>query len=239
MKKTALLLFLIVAVATAQSQGEKINGNGNVTTKKIKTADYDKIMVAGFFDVELVSGNEGDISLEGEENLLEFIKIDVEGHTLKISVEKGKRINVSSGKKIVVTVPFTTLNEVSLSGSGDVNSKNTIKSTHFETTLTGSGDVNLDVDTDSLKANLTGSGDLRIKGRAGSLSCKVTGSGDFDAYDCKSSTVDASVSGSGNCKVTCDDNLTGRITGSGDINYKGDPKKKDTKVSGSGSISKA
>ena len=239
MKKTALLLFLIAIVANAQAQGEKINGNGKMTTKKVKTADYDKIMVSGFFDVELVSGNEGDITIEGEENLLEYIKTEVDGNTLKVYTEKGKRLHVSSGKKIVVTVPFNSLDEVSLSGSGDINSKNTIKSTKFATTLTGSGNVNLDVDANNLTANLTGSGNLTIKGSASALQCKITGSGDFDAYGCKSSTVDATVSGSGNCKVTCNEGLTARISGSGDINYRGEPKKKDTKVSGSGSISKA
>jgi hypothetical protein len=37
--------------------------------------------------------------------------------------------------------------------------------------------------------------------------------------------------------VFCTENLKARVAGSGDINYKGNPKTKDTKTAGSGDIS--
>ena len=89
-----------------------------------------------------------------------------------------------------------------------------------------------------VSSKVTGSGDLVIKGKADSLDCEVTGSGDLDAFGLESANVNSAVTGSGNCKVYCTDFLMARVTGSGDIDYKGDPKKKDTKVHGSGSISK-
>ncbi|WP_278021592.1 GIN domain-containing protein [Flavobacterium ginsengisoli] len=57
--------------------------------------------------------------------------------------------------------------------------------------------------------------------------------------DLKSKVVEANVSGSGNSKVACDESLTARVSGSGNIRYVGNPEKKDTKVSGSGTISKS
>jgi hypothetical protein len=238
MKKSAILIGLFLLISSAQAQN-RITGNGNVTTKKVSTGSYDKVDVAGFYDVFLVSGKEGDITIEGESNLLEHISITVEGSTLRIATEKGKRINTSRGKNIVVTVPFESLNEVSLTGSGDIKGKSTIKATNFETNITGSGDITLDVEASQIDARITGSGDLVLKGKTGEFSCEITGSGDLSAFGLESGKVNSTVSGSGDCKVTCTDSLQARISGSGDIQYKGDPKHKDTKVSGSGSISKA
>lgn len=238
MKKTIILIGLFIVATTAQAQ-EKIKGNGNMTTKKITTPNYDTVSIAGFYDVDLVAGKEGDITIEGEENLLQYVSIEVENGTLKIATEKGKRLSPSINKGILVKVPFESLEGVSIAGSGDVNSKSTIKANSFEARVTGSGDMKLDLDATSVDATVTGSGDMKLKGTAANFTCKVTGSGDIDAFSLESKKVDTSVSGSGNCKVFCSESLEARVTGSGDIDYKGDPKKKETKVSGSGTISKA
>jgi len=239
MKKITVVIALIVSVAANAQWAEKIKGNGNVTTKNVSTGSYDKIDISGSFDVELIQGTEGKISITGEENLLQYIVTEVKGDALKIHVENNKNIRPSSGKTIVVKVPFQSLNEVTLAGSGDVKSKSTIKSTSFTAKLTGSGNIDLTVDSDSLQGNITGSGDLTLKGKADSFKSEVVGSGDLNAFDLKAAKADANVSGSGNSRIYCTEYLEARISGSGDIDYKGDPKKKDTKVSGSGSISKA
>jgi hypothetical protein len=232
-----LAAVLFVTISHAQSS-QKIKGNGNLSSKTVTTTDYDKILVSGFFDVNLVSGKEGQITLKGEENLLEFVKVEVHDNALKISTEKGKRISTSMGKTITITVPFESLDEVSLAGSGDINSKSTIKSAQFSASLTGSGDIHLDIDAKDITAKVTGSGDMILKGKTNEFKCDVTGSGDLNASGLESGNVNSTVSGSGNCKVFCTDFLQARVTGSGDIDYSGDPKKKDTKVNGSGSISK-
>ena len=65
----------------------------------------------------------------------------------------------------------------------------------------------------------------------------MSGSGDIRAYDLQADFVDAQVSGSADIRVTANEMLKARVSGSGDISYKGNPKKIDTKSSGSGDIS--
>ena len=240
MKKTILLAALMLsAVSNAQWSSGKITGNGKIVSKKMSTSDYDKVDVSGFLDVDLVPGKEGNIDINGEENLLEFVTVEVVQHTLKIYIDKGKNIRPSKGKTIRITVPYESLDGVSLTGSGDVNSKGTIKTNIFEAKLTGSGDVKLDVEAKSTTAAMTGSGDLTLQGKTQNFECRITGSGDLNASELVSNDVNAALSGSGDCKVNCSGNLVARVSGSGDVTYKGDPKKKDTKVSGSGSIQKS
>jgi len=242
MKKTTVFiiaLFLATAVSHAQwGNGKKIKGNGSVTTITRTTSDYDAVSVSGFFDVELVSGTEGKITLEGESNLLEYIETEVDGDKLKISTKKGYNLKVSNGKKLVITVPFKDISSVALAGSGDVYTKNaTVRANKFKMALTGSGDIIIDVDTNDLTMAVSGSGDMTATGKADTAKIKLAGSGDINAYKLIAKSADVSLAGSGDIKLYVENDLRARVAGSGDITYKGRPSKEDTKVAGSGSIS--
>jgi hypothetical protein len=237
MKKSIQLMALsalfFTTIVNAQT---RVKGNGKVITENRTTAGYDEIHVSGFFDVVLVSGKEGAITIQGEENLLSYVKVDVEGNVLKIHAENN--VNISTNKNIVLTVPFEQISYVSLSGSGDVKTKNTIVSSVFKAKLSGSGDLTLDVKATDFEANLAGSGDVVLTGTSDNFVSKTSGSGDVDAVNLTVKNANLTISGSGDMKVSCSQSLYARVSGSGDIAYKGDPKTKDTKVSGSGEISK-
>ncbi|WP_294963976.1 head GIN domain-containing protein [uncultured Flavobacterium sp.] len=238
MKKSVLLLALAAFFTNSTVNAQnKVQGNGKVVTETRTTGDYDGLKIAGSFDVNLVSGKEGKITIKGEENLLAVIKVEVEDNSLKIYVDKGTQIRTSSGK-IQVTVPFEKISELSLAGSGDIQSKDVIKNDNLAVKLSGSGNFNLPVDTNSLELHVSGSGNINLKGTATKLTTKLSGSGDIDASSLKSKIVEANVSGSGNSKVTCDESITARVAGSGNIKYIGNPEKRDVKVSGSGTITK-
>lgn len=238
MKKTIQLflcgILFLTAIASAQ---DRVKGNGKIVTEKRNTRAYQDIKVTGSFDVDLVSGNEGSITIQGEENILPFVKVEVEDNVLKVSTEKGKNISPSLGKKIQITIPFESISSVTLSGSGEIKTKNTVKAADFNANLSGSGDLVLDVDTSKFEINLSGSGDVVLTGTTNDFTSKLSGSGDIDASGLKAKNVDVAVSGSGDSKVFCSESLYARVSGSGDIEYKGNPIKKDTKVNGSGEIS--
>jgi hypothetical protein len=229
-------LVLSTSVSCAQwGKGKKIKGNGNVTTITRSTASYDGIKASGFMNINLVKGAEGKITLEGESNLLDYIETHIKNDYLIIKVKDG--FNLKTSRTLSITVPYEDIELVALSGSGDVNNSGTISSNMLEISLAGSGDMNLNIESQSLESNISGSGDIRLSGSTTVLNVKVAGSGDFDGRKLNSSDVDVSVAGSGNASVVCNGNLKARVSGSGNIKYKGSPKTKDTKVSGSGSIS--
>ncbi|MEW7291839.1 head GIN domain-containing protein [Aquimarina sp. 2304DJ70-9] len=237
-----ILSILICNITSLQAQwwgnGKKVSGNGEMTTKSRSISDYDEVKLKGSLDVSLVSGTEGKITIEGESNLIEYVLTEVEDDVLKIYVKKGYYLKVSHGKKLVVTVPFKDLNKVTLSGSGDIYSKDVIKTVNFKTGISGSGDVKLNVEAQNTEGYITGSGDLSLSGSSDSFDCKVTGSGDLEAYRLQAKEVIASVTGSGDIHVTATSSIKARVTGSGDILYKGNPELEDKKVSGSGDITR-
>jgi len=239
-KLTTLSLVVLFTVSCSAQWGKKVNGNGNVVTIERSTGDYDAVAISGWFDVDLVDGNEGDVSLKGEENLLEHIITEVKDGKLVIKVEKGINLKPSTWKEgIHITVPVESINAVSLSGSGDIVGKKTIKTTNFNTSMSGSGDITLDLEASSISASMSGSGDINLSGSTTDFNVTISGSGDIKAYELEADNVDATVSGSADIKVTANQRIKARVSGSGDIHYKGNPEKVDTKTSGSGDITKA
>ena len=222
----------------AQLWGNKrISGNGEVTTITRTTNDYDEIKCAGFMDFILVDGTEGEITIKGEANLLDYIITEVKDNKLIVKVENGINLKTSWKKGIVITIPFKDIDYVSLAGSGDVWNEDMIDTDNFKVSLAGSGDLKLKVKTENLDSNISGSGDITIVGKTNYLKTSVTGSGDFHGFELDANNTEANVTGSGDITVVSNNMLTAKVTGSGDIKYKGNPEKEDTKVVGSGSIS--
>lgn len=240
MKKSILLMAAILCASVTNAQwwgSKKVKGNGNVTTVTRTTGDYDGVKCAGSMDYILVAGNEGKITIEAESNLMDYIVTEIKNNNLIIKVKKGYNLKPSFNKAFKVTVPFRDISSVSLAGSGDVWNEDKIKSNSFDASLAGSGDMVLDVEADSVKGSLAGSGDLTLKGNTNDLTVKVAGSGDIHAFGLQANHTVASVAGSGDIEVVSNKSLKARVTGSGDIDYKGNPDKEDTKVTGSGTIS--
>jgi len=233
--KSLTVIALLLSVATTHAQWKKIKGDGNITTTTRNTGDYDGLKAAGPMDFKLVQGTEGKITIEGDTNLMEYIITEVKDG--KLVVRSKKDVNLKPTKTIVVTVPYQSISSVSLAGSGDMENSGTIKADDFKVALAGSGDIDLKVDADSVESSIAGSGDIQLSGSTGSLETKIAGSGDFDGSSLDSKNVDVKIAGSGDVNVVCNGTLNVRISGSGDVKYSGNPTSKDTKVSGSGSIS--
>lgn len=239
MKKIiTLTLALTLTFATNAQWGKRVKGNGNITTDTRNVGDYEAISLSGFFDVELVDGKEGKVTIKGDENIIGHIKTEVKNGKLVIKAEKGMNLSPSRNNKLLITVPVEHINEATLSGSGDIIGKTTLVSNSFETSISGSGDINLKVEAKELKASMSGSGDIKLSGTATDFTIRVSGSGDISAYDLQANYVKALVSGSADIKVTATETINARVSGSGDIRYRGNPKKIESKTSGSGGISK-
>ena len=244
MKKINSKFLLVVALIFTTSLSAQnwwknsVKGNSNITKISRSTSDYDAIKCVGFMDFELVKGKEGNISIEGEENLLEYIITEVKNNALIVKVENGVNLKTSRNKGIKITIPFEDIEKISLSGSGDVWNTDMIVIDNLSIDLAGSGDIKLTLKTESLTSSVSGSGDIKVVGETKNLETKVTGSGDFHGFELNADNTEASVTGSGDIKVVSNKMLKARVTGSGDIQYKGNPDKEDTKVVGSGSIKK-
>jgi len=232
--KSAALLF-ILTLSFGCSYAQKVKGNGKSINKSRNVGSFDGVGVAGSFDVFLVEGNEGKLDITVEENLEPYLITEVKNGNLKIKWKSGMNIRTSS--KTTITVHFKNISSLAMAGSGDIVGKDKIKSNSLDLAIAGSGDIEVDMAVGRLETAISGSGDMELSGTATEFEAAVSGSGDIEAYDLKVEKAELRISGSGSIGANVEKEITARVSGSGDIKYKGQPRIEDIKVSGSGNVS--
>lgn len=178
------------------------------------------------------------ITATGPADLLDRIDITLTGAELSLSSQKC----IASGEGLEFHIQLPRLEQITQSGSGNVFGLNTFHSSSVEIgnsgsgfldmgfsvndariVLTGSGNMDISLNANSLQADLQGSGDLTLKGSVLSQLISVPGSGSLFAYGIPCSTMEITVTGSGDSQVLVSSQLSATLSGSGDVYYKGNP----------------
>ncbi|MFM2265748.1 MAG: hypothetical protein RLZ77_1168 [Bacteroidota bacterium] len=237
MKKYFLLL-ISLSIGVAYSQKNKtITENEKITTITRTTSAYEDIEISGSFDVKLISGQEGNLTIKGDENVLEYIITEVKNGRLAVYFDKNKSIRYNYNSSIEITIPVEEIKQLDISGSGNFKNNDLIKTENLFLKINGSGNVTFNAETKNLKIAKSGSGNLDGKGTSNNIEINSAGSGNVNLSDLKSENAVVSLSGSGNIKVNCSINLNAQTIGSGNIRYSGNPTNTKLKTEGSGRIS--
>ena len=208
---------------------------GSEVTRSYQVGAFDRIAVAGPYDVNVVTGGQAAVSAKGGENLLEETDVMVENGTLKIQPKKkhGIRWNWRNGKA-VFTVNATALHGAAIAGSGDINVDKVTGD--FEGEVAGSGGMHVgQIAGGRVKFDVAGSGEVEAAGKADSVGISIAGSGDINLGGLASRTADVSIAGSGNVQANASETANVSIMGSGDVDIKGGAKCKVSKA-GSGNV---
>lgn len=245
--KTKTLLFLTILsllAACGSTSNKTVKGNKKVITKNISISNYDEIAVVGNVDFEYTqSDKKTSLEVTIDENMLDYIKIEVKNGKLVVEPKRIKKNNGSYNLNPTICKIRTNsrnLKSVSSVGSGHfkVASKLDFKKLHVD--MAGSGRVVFEkpIKGDDMKVNMAGSGRVIMDNiSAKSLVCSIAGSGKIHANgDIQKGAYD--IAGSGSIRVGGSARETSySIAGSGKIKAF-DSKSKQVKASivGSGSI---
>lgn len=233
---------------------EKVEGRGEVQRQTRDITEIDGVELATVGTMFIEQGEELNLTVEAEENLLEYIRTDVHRKTLVIRTQRDVSLRPHKSIQYHLTVPR--LEEVTISSSGDVvvgdwtaerlliNIESSgdldwgaITCPRLETHLESSGDLTIERwEGERLRAYLGSSGDLKIhSGAAKEQDIEISSSGDYNASDLETKTAKVHVSSSGDAKVRVSEYLYARTSSSGDIIYYGRPEV-EARSSSSGDI---
>lgn len=187
--------------------------------------------------VFLKQGNQQSVRVVASESTLEELITEVKEGALVIRLRNNNYFwNSFNTGKIEIYVTARDIEALTVSGSGNIESKN-IDTRNLELTVSGSGDISIEkLDAERVTARVSGSGNIVLHGGVASeFEANISGSGKIRADDFEAENVDTTISGSGNMTVSAQNALKARVTGSGSVSYKGSPQV-DTSVTGSGRI---
>lgn len=242
MKKTILLALASLSLslpAAAQWGTHRVKGNGVETSEKRQVGPYDAISVSHVIQATLVPGAEGELLLEGEENLLEHIVAEVSGNRLTLKAEKGYQLQPSRGSAgIRVRVPVTDLSALEVSGAAHITGNGTFTFADLEIDGSGAGEMNLEFRSANLEVEVSGACDITLGGSAETLEIRGSGASDLKAYGLQARSAGVRLSGSADVEISVSESLEAEVSGAGDLRYRGNPEKLQSRASGAGSIHK-
>ncbi len=235
--KKLIALFSVIALFSSCYigwNGDHYTGSGNVRTEARNVGSFIGVKTSGSIDIEISEGASYSVSVEDDDNILPIIITKVENGTLNVYYKNNTSISDDHAK---VYIKAPSLDKVISSGSANITITDGIKNDReIEISVSGSGDIKGGVDAPKISASIGGSGNVSLEGRTKDFEGKVSGSGDLNCSDLQSENTTVSVSGSGNARVFASISLKARVSGSGDVYYRGNPSSPEIHKSGSGSV---
>src|SRR5690606_33004730 len=178
MKKMNLLFTMVMGVLLFTSC-EKITGEGPVITENRNVGNFIGVDLRGDATVYFTKGVDLKIELHAQQNVLEVLETYKSGNNLVIKYRNDTRLGRHEPVTIYLTAPD--LNDLRISGSGDIFVEGDINNNDMEMDISGSGSIKMDkLETGYLDVNISGSGSMEIQaGEADEEILKISGSGNI------------------------------------------------------------
>lgn len=187
-------------------------GSGIAKTEIRDLAEFKEIEVSGNIEIEVTAQKEFSVNVEADDNLLEYIKTEVSGDTLKIYTKKG--FSPVTKTRLVITMPE--LSGLDTSGASKVLANN--------------------LSSDSFKINVSGASKIEINGQVNDLNIEANGASKINADNLKSANANIDVSGATYVSVFVTEELKAEASGASKISYSGEPKNVFEDTSGASSV---
>lgn len=222
-RRFVLAACLAVLSVPAFAADRKVPGSGRIVTEHRLVNGFDRVALAGAFEVELRQGNAEGVELTGDDNLLALVETRVEGaagsRTLKIAARP--EVALEPSQPIRIRVDLQQLVAIDLAGA----SKLTATGLHvgkLAVAIGGSGGLTLAaLDAERLALSLGGSGRAGADGRSKSASLSIAGSGQGALAGLAVDDMAINIAGSGSAEVQANQRLRISIAGSGRVKHTG------------------
>jgi hypothetical protein len=228
-----LLVTMACNVSIPRGAGGSVRGSGNVVSTSFDVDGFDAVSLLGTGNLHVVQGDNEELRVEAEDNIIDVMDIRVQGNTLELGWEDMTSVRPTRPIDYYLTVE--TLEDVRLSGSGEIQVDD-LNTDQLTIVLAGSGTVEIEnLDADSLEIDVPGSGEIEASGEVENLDINIRGSADYYGRDLDANSGRLRIFGSGNALLNVSDELNITIAGSGTVRYLGNPQINQS-VTGSGSV---
>jgi hypothetical protein len=228
-------LFLITAcgLSTIQDSREEITGSGNVITESREVSGFDSVSHTGIGRVIIDQGDQESLTIEADDNILEYITSEVKSGNLVLSFNEDVRFESTSS--ITFNVGAKEIVELNSTGTGSIEiDELSTDNLNFSTSGTGSISIG-SLTANDLAVNANGTGDIQLAGNVETQEINRVGTGDYDAPDLESKTAIVKATGTGSVVIWVLDSLDVEITGTSKVSYYGSPNVTQD-ISGTGSL---
>ena len=222
-----------------------LQGSGNVIRETREVSDFEQVDVCCGMQVVLTQGDQEQLVLEGDDNILPEVETVVRGGTLTVHFRRnlgGLRLRLS--RPVIVHLQMETIRGITISGGGSLETDR-IETDRVEmefsggsratigelqagiATLNASGGGQIDIDNltvDTLNVVVSGGSRMTVgEGVATAQRVVVSGGGRYLASGLQSETATLEVSGGSDAEVWVTEALNVQASGGSQVEYRGNP----------------
>jgi hypothetical protein len=200
--------------------GEIRRGSGDVVTREFDLTGFDKVEVSHAFTVDIREGDSFSVVVGIDNNLVEYLRVEKRGGTLKIGLDT-RRNYISSHGTAEVTMPELTGLEVSGASTLTVGGFESTRDLTIE--MSGASGLSGDIECGDARFRVSGSSNVTLRGAAEDLILDVSGASSVDLSAFPVADANVEVSGASAATVNASGRLDVAASGASNVKYLGSP----------------
>ena len=222
MKKLVTILLAAATMLSFQSC-KKITGDGPTVTETRAITGFRSIRTEIDGDLHFTQSPTYSVEVRAQRNILDLIRTSTVNGALVIALEGNH--NLGNHDHIDIYVSGPTAEGFNSTGSGNVEVTGNLNTSNLALQVNGSGSINIpNLTAPVLNAIISGSGDINISNGTGNEEdLTIAGSGSIDMLGFQVHRATTQTAGSGTTKINVTSSLEATIAGSGNVYYKGRP----------------
>ncbi|HOY32734.1 MAG TPA: head GIN domain-containing protein [Bacteroidales bacterium] len=228
-----LLITAIICSITSCSNHDPLKGNGKLLTKDVQVGEFSKLEIEGFFKVILTQGETPKLSIEADENLIEYINVKVSNKKLKIRSKK----NIRGSKDISIYLTFNSLDQIMVSGYTSVSSAADLNFDKLNLELSGNCKLDMNLNCVGLNAEISGNSNAALSGAVLTANFDVSGASKVEAFELYIDDLKLNASGNASARVNIINKFDVNVSGAAGVEYQGTPEMKQ-ETSGTATVTK-
>lgn len=214
----------------------EVEGNGNIISKRFEISSFLRLHLGTFGTVYLIKSDEESITVETDENLMEYFEAGNSGRTLYVSSSSKLRKPAYTSHKIFIRLRQLEDLVIRCENGNVITDGNLTLTEPITIKLQTVGNVELDLNAPSIKLTSQSVGNLTLKGNTDSLEIKNQSVGTLDAENLLAKRLKIKNQGVGNIDLNASETIEISHMGTGYVHFKGDAVLKNVKQFGSGEI---
>jgi hypothetical protein len=207
--------------------------------KEFALEGFTEVSISSALEYEITQSPQYSIRATGDDRLIERLKMDLSGQTLKIGLGWLGSIHCPDGHiKVMVTMPelrkltasgavkgtargFKSDKDFALDLSGAGQAEIGIEAAKAMVSISGAGRVNGELKAQNAGFALSGAGRCQLTGTGGDTRLELSGAGRIDLSQFQMKNADVRLSGAGRVRINLDGTLNAQLSGASLLEYTG------------------
>jgi hypothetical protein len=215
----------------AEQEESSENENGETLTKEVKDfKGFKKIEIRDNLEVEIEGGKDFSIVLDGEEKVLNDIKITQDGEELKIGFKTGSNgVKKWLKYKAKIYISMPSMSSLSLKGSSNAT-LNGFKEKEMNIALADRSECEVNAEVAKLNVVAKDRSEIDVAGKGEYLSILASDRAEIDAFDYEAQRVNVKAHDRSSVRVFASETIYMDSKDKGGVVYKGKPKVVNSKA---------